>query len=644
MRISALEGITITDSDIDEIELLFGDVAFDEPRRRIIKSLDSFDVQAFPGSGKTTVLIAKLAILAKKWPYENKGICVLSHTNVARDEIEQRLGQTDIGKRLLSYPHFIGTLHSFCDTYISIPWLRSRGYPISLIDTDLVLKNRWKKLSYRTKKYLENKRKSEFACEATQYPISIDIGCKETAPSYKDVEKVVQMSQQDGYFTFDEMLQVAKYVLTECSAVSIATQARFPVLFIDEAQDTSDIQWELINRAFNDTNVSIRQAFGDANQAIFQSYNTQKNTSVFPNKASMMTIPDSHRFGTAIAKLADPLSVSQKGLVGDAKLYEKNNQCHTIFLFDKANPLTVLQAYAKHILACFTDEELRQNTRLGCYVVGMVHNTEPSSPENAHYPVGIRDYYADYDPSIVKATPKPTHLITYFRIGLDDLESTKNYSRFLESVASAILRIINHNSTNKIPFAAKSFSALLSSLPTEKQSEFREAMLDMIMQPFTSQIEWLEVQNKCKVILSHFFGVATFSPLQPEWIALDNSFVEQGAHTDASTKNTFTFKDSDSGRTVDMHLASIHSVKGRTHLSTMVVETYWHDSNIKTILPWLYNNPQAKPGQRIITRMKCHYVALTRARGLICIALPKESVTEDDAKLLRQSGWSIISI
>ena len=76
MRISALEGITITDSDIDEIEKLFGDVTFDEPRRKIIRSLESFDVQAFPGSGKTTVLIAKLAILAKKWPYANKGICV----------------------------------------------------------------------------------------------------------------------------------------------------------------------------------------------------------------------------------------------------------------------------------------------------------------------------------------------------------------------------------------------------------------------------------------------------------------------------------------------------------------------------------------------------------------------------------------
>ena len=102
--------ITITDGDIDEIESVFGNVHFDKVRRDIIKDLSSFDVQAFPGTGKTTVLVAKLAILAMKWPHNYRGICVLSHTNAARDEIESRLGHTDIGKRLLSYPHFVGTI------------------------------------------------------------------------------------------------------------------------------------------------------------------------------------------------------------------------------------------------------------------------------------------------------------------------------------------------------------------------------------------------------------------------------------------------------------------------------------------------------------------------------------------------------
>ena len=47
-------------------------------------------------------------------PLENgAGICVLSHTNVAVNEIKNRL--SDYADRLLSYPNYIGTIQSFID-------------------------------------------------------------------------------------------------------------------------------------------------------------------------------------------------------------------------------------------------------------------------------------------------------------------------------------------------------------------------------------------------------------------------------------------------------------------------------------------------------------------------------------------------
>jgi superfamily I DNA/RNA helicase len=87
------------------------------------------DVAACPGSGKTTVLIAKLAILAKKWKYRTRGLCVLSHTNAARKIIENRLGNSSEGRRLLSYPHFIGTIHSFVNEFLAIPCLERKVTP-----------------------------------------------------------------------------------------------------------------------------------------------------------------------------------------------------------------------------------------------------------------------------------------------------------------------------------------------------------------------------------------------------------------------------------------------------------------------------------------------------------------------------------
>ena len=96
MEIEKLANIEITDEDILWVEeMMGGKVHFDFARVNVLKNMDSVDIQAFPGSGKTTILVAKLAILAKKWPYSNAGICVLSHTNVAREEIEERLGNTE---------------------------------------------------------------------------------------------------------------------------------------------------------------------------------------------------------------------------------------------------------------------------------------------------------------------------------------------------------------------------------------------------------------------------------------------------------------------------------------------------------------------------------------------------------------------
>ncbi|WP_341780446.1 UvrD-helicase domain-containing protein, partial [Levilactobacillus sp. HBUAS70063] len=98
--------IVITDADIDQIEIAMGNqIHFDFNRREIIKSMppnDFQDVQAFPGTGKTTLLITKLGILAQKRSNMSSGICVLSFTNAAREEVQRRLGGTSYGLKVES--------------------------------------------------------------------------------------------------------------------------------------------------------------------------------------------------------------------------------------------------------------------------------------------------------------------------------------------------------------------------------------------------------------------------------------------------------------------------------------------------------------------------------------------------------------
>lgn len=114
----------IEETEIDKIESLLLPIGchFTDDGKDVIRCMESKEVSACPGSGKTTLLMAKLCILTKSMPLKNnRGICVLSHTNVAVDEIKNKLG--DSAKSLLTYPNFVGTIQSFIDRFVVFPYL-----------------------------------------------------------------------------------------------------------------------------------------------------------------------------------------------------------------------------------------------------------------------------------------------------------------------------------------------------------------------------------------------------------------------------------------------------------------------------------------------------------------------------------------
>ena len=104
--------------------------------------------------------------------------------------------------------------------------------------------------------------------------------------------------------------------------------------------------------------------------------------------------------------------------------------------------------------------------------------------------------------------------------------------------------------------------------------------------------------------------------------------------------NHYLYKNLQTNRFVDIEFGSIHSVKGRTHLATLVVETYLRTHNMKSILKYLCGMP-SKGNPANEKRLKCQYVAMTRARALICLAIPIDFVDNKMQKKLTQLGWSL---
>ena len=134
--------------------LLKGKKPFDNPRVEIIKKDSSCYVQACPGSGKTTALLAKLIILANKLPFsDGRGVCVLTHTNVAIDEIKAKVGpKADV---LFSYPNFFGTIQTFLHKYVAAAALHYfYGSQIQYVDNDIakaVLLKKYSSLPFENK-------------------------------------------------------------------------------------------------------------------------------------------------------------------------------------------------------------------------------------------------------------------------------------------------------------------------------------------------------------------------------------------------------------------------------------------------------------------------------------------------------------
>ena len=115
--------LPISDQEIDKIIplLLPSNCSFDEERKSFIKNLDTIDCQAVPGSGKTTALLAKLLLLEKRLPLEqNRGILVLSHTNTAIKLLHSKLDNKC--NFIFKSPNFIGTIQSFVDQFLAIPF------------------------------------------------------------------------------------------------------------------------------------------------------------------------------------------------------------------------------------------------------------------------------------------------------------------------------------------------------------------------------------------------------------------------------------------------------------------------------------------------------------------------------------------
>ncbi len=307
-------------------------------------------VKACPGSGKTFSVAARMAkLLDENNLSRHQGIATISFTNTACEVIKKELKDT-FGSNI-SYPSFIGTIDSFINTYIFLPYAHlviGCDCRPEIVGTEF---NKWydydaSKRSYdRTKIIDPNYFVDKVSFDLNGEPIPL-VPAQEFNFSWskmrtvsgqyrKDVADIIAAKRihfAEGKANQADATYFAFRILNEYPSIAQNIVRRFPILIIDEAQDTTELQMAIIDKLSQYGADSI-MLIGDPDQAIFE-WNTA-NPHLFMDKYNSpnwhsLDLSENRRSSEKICQLAKRFSGNTMSSIASDKDYPETPclKCH----------------------------------------------------------------------------------------------------------------------------------------------------------------------------------------------------------------------------------------------------------------------------------------------------------------------------
>lgn len=276
-------------------------------------------VKACPGSGKTTCISERIVRFIKQHNSKQTGLAVLSFTNVAVEEIKEYYEKETNEK--IQYPHYIGTIDSFIKNYVFLPYgkivMGCRETP-KLVGPPY---SKWNSLYYYEKNF------DKLTYDEKENVIKIDNNIK---LDKKHAQKKKELTKK-GFANQHDVNIFSLKILKDLPSVTNALINRFPYLIIDEAQDMSETQMEILNILIKHGLKNILLV-GDSNQAIYEWNNARPH--LFDEKCNeweenLIELNQTHRSCKEIAIYLSKLSNKKiesykKGFEPKILSYEKN--------------------------------------------------------------------------------------------------------------------------------------------------------------------------------------------------------------------------------------------------------------------------------------------------------------------------------
>lgn len=618
----------ITDFTPIEKLLLPNGCCFANDARNVINSWNSNDILACPGSGKTTVLIAKLKLIADKSPLKDgRGVCVLSHTNVAVSELKAKLGKS--AERLLSYPNFVGTIQTFVDQYITFPFLRQFANTSIQVVSDEDYANHLYSLICKTDsklKWFIDQQYNAFGVKrydsvvkfmANIYTddeggihlsgVNRVLAGKSTNSAISYARAIQRLLSEEGLIRYNDTYRYTLLALKKYgSSLRTLLSRRFQYVFVDEYQDCSTLQRNVLDALFSGTE-TIFQKIGDVDQAIYNS--TNDNTPVWQVEDSYMSIAHSNRYSQEIADVLSVLRTNQETIISSRGVQRIKP---TLFVYDSSSRLRVIPTFI---------QEIQSNGLAkpeGIYkAVGMFENVS-----------GLK--ISDYWPTFQKKVNQQS--IVHFPDYISEISSAlANGSlslseRWIRKLLSKVLHYVGIKDEAEKEYGSISIKRYISnSFPQIYQSSILS--LSQI-----HDFSYSAVEKKVKEIFASLLGDG--------WLEIiPDSFMQPVREPQVASEDSHILYDESS---ISIVFDTVYGVKGETHDATLYLETETKkSSDIRRILPLLERKITQCKNELQEKSRRCVYVGFSRPKYLLCLAISEKTYVGHETAF---SSWKIVDL
>jgi len=226
-------------------------------------------VLAGPGSGKTKVLVARVARLLGWRATGPRGVACVTYNNETVREMRKRLTQLgyEQDRRL-----FIGTVHSFCLSCVVAPFghLFRDDLPSKLTVADTIKQRMTFELAVTQSKVGSTPGFWDLPFQQYRrtHPFRDLKNWKEDPQIALLIETYETLLHQEGLLDFDDMVIVALDLIQRQPFTRKALEAHFPFLVVDEYQDLGYPLHAIVQMLMKSTNIEIF-AVGDPDQSIY---------------------------------------------------------------------------------------------------------------------------------------------------------------------------------------------------------------------------------------------------------------------------------------------------------------------------------------------------------------------------------------